>query len=387
MPTEKLFYTDPYLKEFTASVLSCTKIKNGWAVELDRTAFYPEGGGQPGDKGTLNGVVVSDTHEKDGIVFHHCVEPLNVGTVILGAIDWDHRFDLMQQHSGEHITSGIICRLFHCDNVGFHLGTEMVVIDFNTQISMDQLAEVEKLANKVIWENRPFNISRPTSEEMKQISYRSKKELVGQVRIVECPGADCCACCGTHVRNAGEIGLIKLLSVKPFRDGVRIEMLSGSRAYKYVCMSTEQNRQISITLSAKMEETATAVYRMKEELASIKYCMIGYENRIFEEKAINYSNKGNVLIFEDKLSPDALRRFCDAVGNVCGGRCAIFSGTDDVGYKYAINDRKEDVRRFAKTMNETLVGRGGGKADFVQGSVMANRKAIEVFFENNQGDI
>ena len=381
METERLFDTDPYQKTFTAKVQSCTEERAGWAVVLDRTAFYPEGGGQPGDHGTLGDSAVTDTLERDGEVVHICDAPLPVGRTVNGAINWTRRFDMMQQHSGEHIVSGIICKLFSCDNVGFHLGADIVVIDFNTPIPEERLAEIEFLANEVIWENRPFIVSYPSPEALKDLVYRSKKKLSGRVRIVECPGADRCACCGTHVRSAGELGLVKLLSVRTFREGVRIEMLSGQRAYRYVSSAAAQNERISAMLSAKPEATATAVARVQRELSDTKYRMIGLENRIFTEKAATLAGKGDVLCFEDGLSMDALRRCCDAIGTVCGGRCAVFSSDANGGYRYAIGCRGGDLRALTKAMNAALGGRGGGKPEFVQGSVAADRAEIEAFFE------
>ena len=381
METERLFDTDPYQKTFTAKVQSCTEERDGWAVVLDRTAFYPEGGGQPGDHGTLGDAAVTDTLERDGEVIHICDAPLPVGRTVNGAINWTRRFDMMQQHSGEHIVSGIICKLFSCDNVGFHLGADIVVIDFNTPIPEERLAEIEFLANEVIWENRPFIVSYPSPEALKDLVYRSKKKLSGRVRIVECPGADRCACCGTHVRSAGELGLVKLLSVRTFREGVRIEMLSGQRAYRYVSSAAAQNEKISAMLSAKPDATATAVARVQRELSDTKYRMIGLENRIFVEKAAALAGKGDVLCFEDGLSMDALRRCCDAIGTVCGGRCAVFSSDANGGYRYAIGCRGGDLRALTKAMNAALGGRGGGKPEFVQGSVAADRAEIEAFFE------
>ena len=378
--TEKLYYQDAYQRTFTAQVVFCTESKNGFEVILDRTAFYPEGGGQPGDSGTLSGVVVTDTHERDGEIVHYCVGPLEVGAEVAGEIDWTRRFDLMQQHSGEHIVSGIICGTFGCDNVGFHLGAETVVIDFNHAVMPEELGEIERKANEVIWENRPFQITYPDPETLKKIPYRSKKELTGQVRIVECPGADCCACCGTHVKSAGELGIIKLLSVKPFREGVRIEMAAGRRAYEFVRAVTEQNSRVSTALSAKVGETAAAVQRMQEELAAAKYRLIGFENKLFAERAAQHAGAGDVLLFEDDLSPDAVRRCCDAVVQSCGGRAAVFSGSDEEGYKYAVGIAEGDLRTFVKEMNAALSGRGGGKPNFAQGSVSAARAEIEKFF-------
>jgi len=379
MATEKLFEQDAYLREFDAAVLSCEPRKGGFAVTLDRTAFYPEGGGQPGDTGTLGGIRVTDTHVQDGRILHYTEAPLTPGAAVRGVIDWARRFDLMQQHSGEHIVSGILCGRFGCDNVGFHLGADTVVIDFNAPVTPEELAEAEAAANAVIWENRPFLVTYPTPEELQTIPYRSKKELTGQVRIVECPGADCCACCGTHVKSAGEIGLIRLLSLKPFREGVRIEMVAGSRAYAHVRAMCRQNSRISVLLSAKPGETAAAVERMAAELAETKYRLTGLENQMFAEKAAGLAGAGNLLLFEEGLSPDALRRCCEAVGTACGGRCAVFSGADG-DWKYAIRVPAGDLRGFVKELNGALNGRGGGKPNFVQGSVAASRGEIEAFF-------
>ncbi len=380
MTTEKLYENDAYLRRFTATVLSCAPGKNGFDVVLDRSAFYPEGGGQPGDSGTLNGVAVTDTHTADGVIIHSCAGPLPAGAAVMGEIDWERRFDRMQQHSGEHIVSGLICAALHCSNVGFHMGADTVVIDFDAPMTQVQMEEIEAAANRVIWENRPFLVSYPTAEALDSLEYRSKKELSGEVRIVECPGADRCACCGTHVRAAGEIGLIRLIGMKPFRAGVRIEMLAGQRAYRWCCAMTAQNSRVSVLLSAKPGETAAAVERMQQELADTQYRLVGMENRLFAARAEALAGRGDTLLFAEPMRPDALRRFCDAVGARCGGRCAVFSGDDAEGWKYALRLPAGDLRAFVSKMNAALRGRGGGKDGFAQGSVGASRDEIEAFF-------
>ena len=210
--TEKLYDQDPFLKEFTAQILSCEVIIDAWRVTLDRTAFYPEGGGQPADHGILGGAKVLDVREQDGVIFHICDKPVEIGETVTGSIDWDRRFDHMQQHSGEHIISGILCRLYHCDNVGFHLGAETVTIDYNADLTWEQVLKAERLANEAVWADRAVRIAFPSPAELAELDYRSKKELTGQVRIVEFPEADRCACCGTHVARAGQVGLVKVLS-------------------------------------------------------------------------------------------------------------------------------------------------------------------------------
>ena len=378
--TEKLYYENARLAGFSARVLSCREGKKGWEVILDRSAFYPEGGGQPGDTGFLGGVRVSDTHEKQGEIVHYCEAPLAEGEEVEGKIDFERRFDFMQQHSGEHIVSGLLHARFGCDNVGFHMGRDLVTIDFNCAITAEELREVEEAANRVIWENRPINISWPDAEALAALPYRSKKELSGDVRIVECPGVDCCACCGTHVRSSGEIGLIKLLSVHPFREGVRIEMLSGKRAYDYITAAVDQNGAVGALLSAKFDATAAAAKRMQDELVAANYRLTGLENRVFAGMAEKYSGEEDVLLFEEGLSPDALRRLADAIMDRSSGRCAVFSGNDEAGYKYAIGKREADLRAFVKELNGSLRGRGGGKPFFAQGSLQCTRSEIEEFF-------
>ncbi len=378
--TEKLFYLDPYMSVFTARVLECREGKKCWEIILDRSAFYPEGGGQPGDSGTLGGIPVSDTHEKAGEIVHYCEAALEEGAEIEGRIDFARRFDFMQQHSGEHIVSGLIHERFGCDNVGFHMGRDTVTIDFNCSIEAEELKEIEARANAIIWENRPINVSWPDAEALAALPYRSKKELSGDVRIVECPGVDICACCGTHVRSAGEIGLIKLLSVHPFREGVRIEMLSGKRAYDYVCTAVEQNSAVGALLSAKFGNAAAAVKRLQDEMAAANYRLVGLENRVFAQIAAGYAGEKDTLIFEEGLSSDGVRRLADALMQQCSGLCAVFSGSDGEGYKYALGQQDGELRALVKEMNAALSGRGGGKPFFAQGSVQCSRAEIEAFF-------
>jgi len=377
---EKLYEQNPYLTQFEGTVLSCVQGKKGFDIILNQTAFYPEGGGQPYDTGTLGGAKVLEVHEREGHVVHTCDAPLEVGAQVSGTINWERRFDLMQQHSGEHIVSGIAHAKWGCDNVGFHMGADVITIDLNVLLDETQLQELEDEVNRYLWEDHPIVITFPTPEELPHVEYRSKKELTGRVRIVSFPGADTCACCGTHVGSSGQVGLVKLLSVQKFRDGVRIELVCGGRALKHLSRALEQNRQVSNLLSAKLFETASAVQRMMEENERLKSRIMTMEDNRFAALAQQYAGTGDVLLFEDDLSPDGLRRLCDAVLHTCGGRCACFSGTEEQGYKYAIGLNGGDLRAFTKEMNAALNGRGGGKPNFVQGGVQSGRAAIEEFF-------
>ena len=380
MDTVKLYYENAYTQDFTAVVQSCEAVKNGFAVTLDRTAFYPEGGGQPADHGTLGEARVLDVHEKDGVVTHLCDRALSVGAEVGGRIDWARRFDHMQQHSGEHIISGLLCSTFHCDNVGFHMGADVVTIDYNAPITWEQALEVERRANAYIWADHPIRIWYPSVEELAALPYRSKKELTGAVRITEFPGADRCACCGTHVASSGQVGLLKLLSCQKFRDGVRLELLCGQRALDCLAAGWEQARQIGQALSVKPQSTFAAVSRLQEELLSLKEKAARLEEADFAHVAAQYRGAGSVLHIAEPLDGDGARRLCDAIAKAAGGRCAVFAGQDG-DYRYAVIESGGDLRQFIKDMNTALHGRGGGRDGFAQGSAACTAEEVRTFFQ------
>ena len=383
--TEKLFYKDVYQKTFEATITDCREGKNGYEIILDRTAFYPEGGGQPGDTGYLQigdqKVEITDTHEKDGEILHFCGQPLEVGSKVTGTIDWDRRFDLMQNHSGEHIVSGLVHSKFGYDNVGFHMGKDTVTIDFNGEFTVEDMQEFERAANERVWANEKVDITSYTEEEVKAVEYRSKKELHGMVRIVTFPNADVCACCGTHVSYTGEIGLIKLISLQKFKGGMRMEMLSGRKAMEYVEEICRQNQQISVALSAKPLETAQAVEHLKKTQMDQQFHMGALEQKLFQNMAKQYEGSGSVLLFEEGLAADSVRKLAAEIMETCEGRCVVCSGDDESGYKYAMGEKDGDLRALVKEFNSTLNGRGGGKPFFAQGSVNATRRAIEEFLK------
>ena len=383
--TEKLFYKDAYQKTFEATVIECREGKKGYEIILDQTAFYPEGGGQPGDIGYLQTgdqkVEVTDTHEKDGEILHFCGQPLEKGRKVTGSIDWERRFDLMQNHSGEHIVSGLVHHKFGYNNVGFHMGKDTVSIDFDGEFSVEDMCRFEQEANARIWANEQVDITSYTEEEAETVEYRSKKELHGVVRVVTFPNADVCACCGTHVRYTGEIGLIKLISLQKWKGGVRMEMLSGRKAMEYVADVCRQNQQISVALSAKPLETAEAVEHLKKLQMDQQFHAGALEQKLFQYMAKQYEGSGSVLLFEDGLAADSVRKLTAEIMETCEGRCIVCSGDDENGYKYAMGEKDGDLRTLVKEFNSTLNGRGGGKPFFVQGSVAATRKEIEEFFK------
>ncbi len=378
---EKLYYVNQYLRTATARVLSCEEGNGGWHVTLDRTVFYPTGGGQPCDLGTISGAAVTDVFKDGEAIVHVCGRPLPVGGEVELEIDWPRRFRFMQGHSGEHIVSGIVHACFGYDNVGFHMGSDAITIDFSGELSAEQLQAVELAANEAIWRDLPFRVFYPDAAELAALPYRSKKELTGAVRLVEIEGIDLCACCGTHVARTGEIGLVKLLSNVRFHGGSRIELLCGGEALAYLNGIFAQNQAVSAALSARPQETAAAVRRLLDEQSALKYRLTGLENELLAAKAAAVAADGWQLIIDEALSPELLRRYAELLAQKCSG--AIFAGSGE-SYRYVLFDPNGDLRELSKRLNSSLNGRGGGKPGFVQGSVSASRAAIESFFSNEK---
>ena len=379
--TEKLFYRDGYMKTFEAAVLSCEQSGDSYKVVLDRTAFFPEGGGQSGDIGTLNGVQVWDTQEKEGIIYHETKEPLPVGEKVEGILDWKERFVRMQQHSGEHIISGLINRIDGYDNVGFHLGKEDVTMDFNGVLTKEQMKEIEYLANEAVFRNIEIQMLCPTEEELRDIVYRSKIEIEGQVRIIRIEGYDCCACCAPHLHRTGEIGLIKLTNVQNYKGGVRISMLAGFRALADYIEKETSVKNIAVSFSAKEHEVCDVVEHLKEEKQSLKQEINKLQMQLLSYKAMEIpEGEKAVCLMEEGLSGNEPRELVNLVLNRNVGICAVFAGNDSDGYRYVIGSRTVDTREAAKIMNEKFHGRGGGKPEMVQGSVVGSGEEIYNYF-------
>lgn len=381
MTTERLYYKDAYKKEFDAEVLSCSRTEAGsFHVVLDRTAFYPEGGGQPGDRGIIGMVPVLDTMEKNGVILHLCASSLQPGSRVHCEIDWPRRLDHMQQHTGEHIISGMICSELKCDNVGFHLGEDTVTIDYNAYADLGRILDIEAQANRYILQDHPAEIFFPGNEELLHLNYRSKKELEGEVRIVSFPGADMCACCGTHLSSSAQVGLIKVLSHKRFHDGIRLEIVCGQRAIDYLMTCWRENSAIGKELSAPYDSTHSALLRHMEQTDELKKKIVLLEEEIFALTASGYADAGDTVIIRGAMEPDSLRRLCETVYSVCNGICAVFSGSDS-SYRYALRVPDERLSEISHSMNSALNGRGGGRDGLAQGSVSADAETIRSFFK------
>ena len=382
--TIKLYDADSHLYDFDASVISCEKTDKGFAVVLDKTAFFPEGGGQPADEGTLNGIAVTDVQIKDGVITHTTAEEIPAGSAVKGAVDSEIRFRRMQNHSGEHIVSGLIHKLFGYNNVGFHMGSEDVTLDLDGVLTREDLDKIEMLANRAVYENVNVRAEYPSPEILKDLDYRSKLDLTENVRIVTIEGYDVCACCAPHVNKTGEIGIIKLIDFLKYKGGVRIHMLCGFDALEDYNRRYKNVAAISAKLSAKQAEVYEAVERLSAELSAEKQAAGELKRQLVAMKiAALEPTDGNMVLVEKDMDMLNLRNLVNEAVQLCGGICAAFSGSDENGYNYIIASKNVPLRAEAKAINAALNGRGGGKDEMIQGSAKASEAEIRAYFLNN----
>ena len=390
---QALYYQKPYIKEFDATVVACTETDRGYEIELSDTAFYPEGGGQPGDRGTLvaegnpeQTIRISDTQFAGEHIVHIADGKLAAGAKVRGIPDWENRCDNMQGHSGEHVLTGILAQTYGYENIGFHMGESFITIDFNGPLTDAQVVDAEQRANAIVRANLPIQESFPNAEELKTMQYRSKKELSGTVRIITIPGLDACACCGTHVTATGEIGLIKILNFTNRKKGVRLEVLCGRKAVQAYQQETAQVRAISRCLSAKPSEVQDAVEKLNAEKEKLQQQLHEMTEKYLKQKAESAADtEGAPLYFEDNLSIEYLRSFCNlllATGKMhtCAALSAVAvesEGLQPAAYNYVIVSNAIDLKPHIKTLNQQLNGRGGGSSSAIQGTYFADKELIE----------
>lgn len=377
----RLYYEDSYCKMFEAQVLSCEELPDGtgYVAVFDSTAFCPEGGGQYADTGSVDGYIrVFDVQEKNGIIYHYLDTPVEVGSSVTGMLDFQERFDKMQQHTGEHIVSGIIHNMFGYDNVGFHLGTDVVTMDFNGVLTEEQLRRVEEEANKAITENIVVETRFLSGEELKSMNYRSKIDLNGTVRLVIIEGYDICACCAPHVAVTGEVGVIKLVHAANYKGGMRVTMVCGFRALADYNVKEKEVFEISHMLSAKPDEIVEAVANLREQLVKEKTKVSKLTSVHIEDK-VNEVIPGTrlVILCEEELPANAMREYVNQAMEKTDGLCCAFSGSDETGYRYLIGSRAVDVTEIAKAFSKVFEAKGGGKPPMIQGAVSASMEEIE----------
>lgn len=379
--TEKLYDKDSFIKEFDAVVLECEKYHDNWAVVLDKTAFFPEGGGQQSDTGTIDNVAVLDVQIADNKIFHITDTPLPVGATVTGILDFSRRFDFMQQHSGEHIVSGVAHSLFGCENVGFHLGADIVTLDFDKFLNKEQILKIEEEANKKVFENVKFFTYYPDETTLKSLNYRSKKELDGAIRIVEIENTDICACCAPHVKSAGEIGLIKLSGGEKLRGGIRLEIKCGMRALKDYNEKQDNISAISAALCVKQSEAFIGVDRLLKQMADLKTELTYLKRQIIENKVATFNPKAHITAeFEAGLEIKDLQHYADALYKKSGGIRAVFSGAEN-GFSFAVCGDDDELQSWFKAFKEKFTVKGGGRNSMVQGTAKAEKTELAEFFK------
>jgi alanyl-tRNA synthetase len=378
--TEKLYYNDAYIKEFRATVLSVEKEENGYSVVLDKTAFFPEEGGQYSDRGFIGDARVDIVKESEGIIYHYTDKAPTVGDELLCKIDFEERYEKMQCHSGEHILSGLIHELYGLDNVGFHLGAVDVTMDVSAPLTREQLDRVELLANEIIYKNVEITTEFPTSDELPNMEYRAKLDLTENVRIVRIGEYDACACCAPHVKYTGEIGVIKILDFAKLRGGIRIHITAGRRALREFRELYNSVGAVSALLSVPKSDIGEGTERLLSALSDEKARFSEYRlKRMKDEAGILSRTDGNLVKVFPDAAMDELIAFANLATDKVSGALVLLSGSDGA-YKYVISSSSLDLRLFVKDINKSLLGRGGGKPNMIQGSFSSSLSEIEEYF-------
>ncbi len=379
--TEKLYYQNSKLYTFTATVVSCEESKDGFVCVLDKTAFFPEGGGQKYDTGKIGDADVTDVQEKGGIIFHTIDRATAVGSTVHCALDEEQRFRRMQNHTGEHIFSGVVHAAYGYTNIGFHMADDCMTVDFDGVVTSEQLKDIEDECNRIIAKNVNVNCIFPTAEEIATLDYRSKLELTENVRLVEIEGVDLCACCAPHVETTGEVGILKILDCAPHRGGTRITLVCGLDAFEllrehYIC-----NRKVSALLSARALETPQGVEKLQEDIVSLKREITALQTKINRQLADGVKQTdGSVVLFMQDAKADDMRSLCNLCLPKCGKMMCVCSGNDETGYSYIIGSAIINLREKSKEINAALNGRGGGQPTMIQGSFKATQEEIISFF-------
>lgn len=380
--TVKLYDSDAYIKEFYAVVTECEAFGDKWSVVLDKTAFFPEGGGQLSDKGSIDNASVEDVQIKNGVIYHTTDKPLPVGNTVQGVIDFKRRFDFMQQHSGEHIVSGIANKIFGCENVGFHLGTDITTIDFDRMLTYDEVLRLQREANSKVFENAIIKTYYPDEETLKNLEYRSKKEILEDIRIVEIENTDVCACCAPHVKSAGEIGFIALEIAEKVRGGIRLELKCGKRALEDFEIKQKNIRQIATALCLRQEETYAGVERLIKQISELKFKLTGFKKQLIEQKLSAYAPKERITaIFESDMDMKEMQSYADALYKKAEGIRGVLCPADK-GFSFVFCGEAQEIDEFFVEFRGKFNVRGGGRNGMVQGTVFAEQSEIVDFIDN-----
>lgn len=379
--TKKLYNSQPYEKQFHGVVTQVREKEGVWEVALDQTLFFPEEGGQVCDMGTLNGEEVADVQIEQDVLWHRmkgeCA--LKVGQEVTGTIDFARRYDLMQQHTGEHILSGTIYRNFGYANVGFHCSTDIVTVDVGGPLTEEEILRMEKEANEAVQRNAAIVVSYPTTEEQKELTYRSKKEIEGELRIVTIEGIDCCACCAPHVQRTGEVGSIQIVNWENYKGGVRLEIKCGMRAIKDACGKRAVLKQLNKQLSSKTEELPSAVERLLNENLQLKGELARLQEQLLGVKANEIPEQERIILVEEGMEGANHRKFVNLLMTKASLLTAVLVPVGENGFRYIIASDQLDLKALQEQLKLQFEAKGGGKAPMIQGTLYGEQEEILKF--------
>ena len=380
MSTIKLYDTDAYLSEFTATVISCESLNGEYKTVLDKTAFFAEAGGQKSDTGYIENSFVRNVQIENGVIYHFTDKSFNIGDAVECKINFADRFRKMQIHTGEHIVSGVMHSLFGLDNVGFHLGSDEVTLDFNAVLTRQQLDLAEEKANEIVYKNAPVLCYYPNEKDLESIEYRSKKELEGEIRIVEIKGYDKCACCAPHVSATGEVGIIKLAHFEKHKGGTRITLLCGPDALHDYREKYRNVSAISALLCAKADDTAEAVENLLNEKNNLATRITELKRSIIDFKAEATEESGEpIILFEEDLTVADMRNYANKL-LLKRPLVYIFSPANN-GYNFVCSGN--NMNAFLDSLKGRFTTKGGGSDKMIQGTVIASKSEIKDFLSTN----
>lgn len=379
--TKKIYDYKSNEFEFEAIVEKCEKNDKGnFEIVLDKTAFFPGGGGQEADTGEINSNKLIDIYEKNNEIYHVLSCGFSVGEKVKGKLNGEKRLKNMQSHSAEHIVSGIIHNLYGYENVGFHMGSDCVTMDVDGRLHDEDLKKIEMLSNEAIWKNIAFKVYYPNPQELSKIEYRSKLDLKENVRIVEIEGYDKCACCAPHVEYSGQIGVIKLLDLAYINNKTRIRMLGGHYAVKDYFEKSQCVHKISVLLSANKNDVYKSVEKLYNDFENKKYEYVGLKRQLFDIKYKNIVNDKNIIVFEENCDMNELIYILNLLKENNSGICGVFCGDDIKGYNYAVGSNTVDINDVKEEFLKSLNAKGGGTSQLIQGFCKTYKKNIDNFF-------
>lgn len=383
--TIKLYYESAYLRDFEANVLEISNYDEKWQIALDATCFYPGGGGQPPDLGILGEVVVKDCYAKNGIIYHILENKPNftIGDKIAGSVDFPRRFAFMQNHTGEHLLSGLAKSRYNATNVGFHMSERGFTIDFDLPLTKENLDELEACANELVNLGGAIDLRFVKGDILQGATARSKKDFGHEenVRLVEIPGWDLCACAGLHVADLAEVSIVKIAGCQRYKGGVRLNVFCGSDALWDYSRKNDIVQKTSSMLSAETDNITGAITRLKEVGISLKKEADSLKNRIFELQAATVPNESALVYFiEDSLESDDLRRFAAVVAERAKIAVALTKQGNVVKYAACGHDNTA-LADFAAALNAALDGKGGISGGVAQGALKADFAAVCTYLE------